>query len=132
MKFLLDTNTCIYVINERPPEVVKRFRRYRLGDLGVSAVTVAELAYGVEKSRSNRNRAALDHFLLPLVIARFDREAALVYGTIRAPLESKGRAIGALDMLIAAHALSLGATLVTNNEREFGRVAGLAVENWVG
>ncbi|MGA8054218.1 MAG: type II toxin-antitoxin system VapC family toxin [Burkholderiales bacterium] len=132
MKFLLDTNTCIYVINERPPEVVKRFRRYRLGDLGVSAVTVAELAYGVEKSRSNRNRAALDHFLLPLVIARFDREAALVYGTIRAPLESKGRAIGPLDMLIAAHALSLGATLVTNNEREFGRVAGLAVENWVG
>jgi len=132
MKFLLDTNTCIYVINERPPEVVKRFRRYRLGDLGVSAVTVAELAYGVEKSRSNRNRAALDHFLLPLVIARFDREAALVYGTIRAPLESKGRAIGPLDMLIAAHALSLGATLVTNNEREFNRVAGLAVENWVG
>lgn len=132
MKFLLDTNTCIYVINERPPEVVKRFRRYRLGDLGVSAVTVAELAYGVEKSRSNRNRAALDHFLLPLVIARFDREAALVYGTIRAPLESKGRAIGPLDMLIAAHALSLGATLVTNKEREFNRVAGLAVENWVG
>lgn len=132
MKFLLDTNTCIYVINERPPEVVKRFRRYRLGDVGVSAVTVAELAYGVAKSGSDRNRAALDRFLLPLVIAEFDHEAALAFGPLRTALERKGRAIGPLDMLIAAHALSLGATLVTNNAREFGRVTGLAVENWVG
>jgi tRNA(fMet)-specific endonuclease VapC len=120
MKHLLDTNICIYVINDRPKGIVERFRRYRLGDIGVSSVTVAELAYGVAKTKSDRNRSALERFLLPLEIADFDHAAALVYGDVRADLEHRGRPIGPLDMLIAAHALSLCVTLVTNNAREFG------------
>jgi tRNA(fMet)-specific endonuclease VapC len=130
MKFLLDTNICIYVINDRPKGVVERFRKHRLGDIGVSSITVAELAYGVAKTKSERNRNALERFLLPLEIADFDHATALVYGNVRADLERRGRLIGPLDMLIAAHGLALNAILVTNNEREFGRIPGLAIENW--
>ena len=130
MKYLLDTDICIYVINERPRKVLDRFSRHSVGDLGVSSITVAELAFGVEKSGSTRNRAALDAFLLPLEIAPYDLPAALRYGEIRSVLERKGTPVGPLDTLIAAHALSLGATLVTNNQREFKRIPGLRVENW--
>ncbi|OGA11394.1 MAG: hypothetical protein A3D95_13925 [Betaproteobacteria bacterium RIFCSPHIGHO2_12_FULL_69_13] len=131
MKYLLDTDTCIYLINERPKGVLGRFRRHEVGDIGVSTVTVSELAYGVAKTGSARNRAALDAFLLPLEIAAYGLAAALRYGDVRADLAKRGRPIGPLDTMIAAHALSLGVTLVTNNEREFGRVKGLTVENWV-
>ncbi len=130
MKYLLDTDICIYVINERPRRVLDRFSRHSVGDLGVSGITVAELAFGVEKSGSARNRAALDAFLLPLEIAAYDLAAALCYGGIRSALERKGTPVGPLDTLIAAHALSLGVTLVTNNQREFKRIHGLRVENW--
>ena len=130
MKYLLDTNICIYVINDRSKGIVERFRKHRLGDIGVSTITAAELAYGVAKSDSERNRGALERFLLPLEVVEFDHAAALKYGSVRADLERRGRPIGPLDMLIAAHALALGATLVTNNQREFGRVPGLTVENW--
>jgi tRNA(fMet)-specific endonuclease VapC len=130
MKYLLDTNICIYVINDRPKGIVERFRKHRLGDIGVSTITAAELAYGVAKTRSERNRNALERFLLPLEIADFDHAAALVYGSVRADLERVGRPIGPLDLLIAAHALALGVTLVTNNEREFGRIPDLKIENW--
>jgi tRNA(fMet)-specific endonuclease VapC len=130
MKYLLDTNICIYVINDRSKAIVERFRKHRLGDIGVSTITAAELAYGVAKSDSERNRGALERFLLPLEVVEFDHAAALKYGSVRADLERRGRPIGPLDMLIAAHALALGATLVTNNQREFGRVPGLTVENW--
>ncbi|HZG68069.1 MAG TPA: type II toxin-antitoxin system VapC family toxin [Herpetosiphonaceae bacterium] len=128
---LLDTNICIYLIKRQPPEVLQRFTAYTPGDLGVSTVTAAELWYGAAKSgRPAQNRQALDQFLLPLVIAPFDDSAARAYGRLRADLERQGTPIGALDTLIAAHALSLGVPLVTNNVKEFARVAGLPVENW--
>ena len=128
---LLDTDTCIYIINARPPDVLARFRRYRLGDLGISSVTAAELAYGVAKGGSARNRSALEMFLAPLDVMPFDDRAFWIYGDLRATLEQRGQPIGAMDTLIAAHALALDAILVTNNTREFGRVNGLRLENWV-
>lgn len=127
---LLDTNICIYLINHRPPEVIARFRRHRAGEIGVCGVVAAELAYGVAKSGSRRNREALELFLSPLEILPFDERAVWVYGDLRAGLERSGLTIGPMDTMIAAHALSLGATLVTNNLREFSRVEGLALENW--
>ncbi len=130
MKYLLDTDICVYVINERPRRVLDRFVKQEVGEIGVSSVTAAELAFGVAKSGSQRNRQALEAFLLPLKIADFDLAAAFSYGEVRTFLEGKGQVIGPLDMLIAAHAKSLGATLVTNNLREFKHVPGLAVENW--
>ena len=128
---LLDTNICIYIINARPPGVLAHFERYRLGDVGISSVVASELAYGVAKSRSVRNRQALEMFLAPLEVLPFDEEAVWVYGDLRAELERDGRSIGALDTMIAAHALSLDATLVTNNVREFSRVPRLNIDNWV-
>ena len=128
---LLDTNICIYIINMRPPEVLARFREYRLGEIGVCSVVAAELAYGVTKSRSARNRSALEMFLAPLEVLPFDEAAVWAYGDLRASLEREGQPIGALDTMIAAHALSLDAPLVTHNTREFARVPGLRLENWV-
>jgi tRNA(fMet)-specific endonuclease VapC len=128
---LLDTNICIHVINAQPQAVLERFRHYRMGEIGVCSVVAAELAYGVAKSRSVRNRQALEMFLAPLEILPFDEAALWVYGDLRAELERKGTPIGALDTMIAAHALSQQSTLVTNNTREFDRVPGLTLENWV-
>ena len=128
---LLDTNICIHVINARPPVVLERFRQHRMGEIGVCSVVAAELAYGVAKSGSTRNRQALEMFLAPLVILPFDEAALWVYGDLRAELERRGTPIGSLDTMIAAHAISQHSTLVTNNTREFARVPGLALENWV-
>ncbi|MEK6764597.1 MAG: type II toxin-antitoxin system VapC family toxin [Nitrospirota bacterium] len=101
-------------------------------DIGISSVTVAELEYGASKSRHpTKNRLALDQFISPLDVAAFDRDAATAYGRLRANLEQKGTPIGAMDLLIAAHALSLRVRLITNNAREFRRVPGLRIENWV-
>ena len=130
MKYLLDTNICIYIINERPKRVRERFRSLAASEVGISSVTVTELAFGVAKSGSIRNRTALQGFLVPLDVVSFDLAAALAYGDTRADLERRGQPIGPLDLQIAAHALSLNAILVTNNEREFRKVAGLTVENW--
>lgn len=127
---LLDTNICIYIINARPPAVLARFHQFRLGDIGLSSVVAAELAYGVAKSGSARNRQALEGFLAPLEIVPFDEHAVWAYGELRADLERRGQSIGALDTMIAAHALCMDALLVTNNTREFERVAGLKLENW--
>lgn len=132
MKVLLDTNICIYIIKQQPPAVLERFMGFAIGDVGISVVTLAELEYGVSKSRDvKRNRHALEQFIAPLEVARFDKEAAAAYGTIRAHLEQKGQPIGSMDLLIAAHARSLDVHLVTNNESEFKRVPGLRIENWV-
>ena len=128
---LLDTNTCIYLIRRRPKEVLQRFERFEVGEVGVSVITVSELRYGVEKStRPEQNLRALEQFLLPLEVLNFGPEATVSYGRVRASLEERGLPIGPLDTLIAAHALSLGATLVTNNTREFERVSGLQIEDW--
>ena len=131
MKCLLDTNMCIYLIKKKPPHVLERFNDYSVGEIGVSSITVAELRYGVEKSqRPAQNRRALGQFLIPLVVADFDEPAAEAYGRVRAALEAQGKSIGALDTLIAAHALSLEATLVTNDTREFSQVPDLGLANW--
>lgn len=132
MKLMLDTNICIYIIKQKPPEVLARFNQYHVGDIALSAITVSELQYGIRKSQqSTRNQQALDQFLLPLIIVPFDHAAAVTYGDVRASLERQGKPIGPLDTLIAAHALSLDLVLATNNVSEFGRVAGLTVEDWV-
>lgn len=128
---LLDTNTCIYIINAKPPAVLQRFRDYRMGEVGVCTVVAAELAFGVAKSGSSRNRHALELFLAPLTVLPFDEAAVWAYGTLRAELERQGKQIGSLDTMIAAHALSQQATLVTNNISEFARVPGLRLDNWV-
>ena len=132
MILLLDTSTCIYLIKRRPPEVLRRFEDYAVGDIGVSSVTVAELYFGTRKSqRPAQNERALEQFLLPLTVAGFDEKAAVTYGHVRSALERVGTPVGPLDTLIAAHTLSLGLTLVTNNVREFSRVPDLALDNWV-
>ena len=131
MRFMLDTNLCIYAIKHRPPEVLAALRTHESAGLGLSSITVAELYFGVAKSGSGRNLQALAQFLEPLEIADFDRHAAQVYGQLRATLEAAGTPIGPLDTQIAAHALALGVTLVSNNTREFARVPGLVLDNWV-
>ncbi|WP_343216543.1 type II toxin-antitoxin system tRNA(fMet)-specific endonuclease VapC [Deinococcus aestuarii] len=128
--YFLDTNTCIYIINRNPPHVAQIFRRYQIGNIAVSSVTVAELAFGVAKSTRRGTREALEEFLLDLVTVPYDDAAAWMYGEIRAGLQATGKPIGPLDLLIAVHALSADVTLVTNNEGEFRRVPGLRVENW--
>ncbi|MCF6180051.1 MAG: type II toxin-antitoxin system VapC family toxin [Geopsychrobacter sp.] len=129
---MLDTNICIYIIKQKPPVVLERFREYQVGDIGISSITLAELHYGVAKSQyREKNLAALEEFIIPLEILSFDEQASHTYGEIRAGLESAGTPIGAMDLLIAAHAVALGVTLVTNNTREFVRVPNLAVANWV-
>jgi len=131
MRYMLDTNTCIYIIRRRPASVIERLREAEPADVGVSAITVSELEYGAAKSsRPAQSYFALARFLAPLEIAPYDHRAAHAYGPIRAELEAGGRVIGPLDLLIAAHARALGAVLVTNNKREFRRIPGLAVENW--
>jgi tRNA(fMet)-specific endonuclease VapC len=131
MQYLLDTNICIYLIKQKPPKILARFQTLALSDIGVSSITVVELEYGVCKSQQQeKNRNALMQFLIPLEIVEFAQSAATVYGSIRSDLENRGLVIGAMDMLIAAHALSLGVTLVSNNVREFSRIANLSLENW--
>jgi tRNA(fMet)-specific endonuclease VapC len=132
VKYLLDTDICIYIIKRKPPEVLDRFRASSPTDIGVSAITVAELEYGACKSQQvEKNRAALQQFLLPLPLLDFSADATLVYGQIRADLSRQGCIIGAMDLLIAAQALSRDLILVTNNTDEFARVSGLKIENWV-
>ena len=128
---LLDTNICIYIINAKPPAVLQRFRDYRMGEIGVCSVVAAKLAFGVAKSGSPRNRHALELFLAPLAVLPFDEAAVWAYGSLRAELERQGTPIGALDTMIAAHALSQQATLVTNNTSEFAWIPGLQLDNWV-
>lgn len=127
---LLDTNICIYIINARPPAVLARFRQHRLGDIGLSSVAAAELAFGVAKSGSARNRQALDMFLAPLMVLPFDEAAVWADGRLRAELERRGTPIGTLDTMISAHALSRQALLVTHNTREFAQVPGLQLADW--
>ena len=131
MQLMLDTNICIYIIKQQPAFVIEHFRQYQVGDIGISTITLAELRYGVCKSQHvDKNTKALDEFIVPLEIWPFDEDAARIYGNIRSSLERAGTPIGSMDMLIAAHAVSLGVTLVTSNTREFSHVAGLLVTDW--
>jgi len=131
MKYFLDTNICIYIINKHPATIVAKFSQFELYDIGISAIVVSELQYGTAKSKQPaRNQELLDAFLTPFEIVPYDRAAAQSYGVIRTALERRGQLIGREDLLIAAHALSNDFTLVTNNEKEFLRVPNLKVENW--
>ncbi len=131
MRYLLDTNVCVDYLRGRHPQVTRRIQQSTPEDLRVSSVAVGELRYGAQKSdHPERNHDRLDLFLAEVGCVNFDTEAAAVYGRERARLEARGLVIGPYDLQIAAHALSLGLVLVSDNVREFRRVAGLRVENW--
>ena len=131
MRYMLDTNICIYVIKHKPEKVFRKIQTIHPEDVCISSVTYAELVHGVEKSAAvEKNRLALSMFLANMEILGFDVGAADCYGKIRADLEKKGTPIGPLDMMIAGHAQSLGYTVVTNNVKEFSRVSALRIENW--
>jgi len=132
MRFMIDTDSCIALIKRKPGSILRRLTSLSPGEAGISAITLAELRYGVAKSaQKEKNGLALDEFLLPLEVADFDEPAADAYGVVRAALEKAGTPIGSLDTQIGAHALSVGAILVTHNSREFRRIPGLAVEDWL-
>ena len=132
MRYILDTNICIYLIKHKPLQVFEKLQEHNPDEICISAVTYAELVHGVEKSKAvERNRLALTILLSNIEILDFDMKAAEEYGRIRADLEKNGTPIGPLDIMIAGHAKSLGYTVVTNNVGEFKRVEGLQYENWV-
>ena len=131
MKYLIVTNICIYIINKRPTAVIKKFKQFELGEIGISTITVSELQDGVAKSTyRKKNEVRLEEFLAPLEILTYDQTAARVYGDIRFQLEKRGRPIGPLDLLIAAHAISQNLVLITNNDKDFKRIEKLKIENW--
>lgn len=131
LKYLLDTNVVIYVIKRRPLPVLEVFNQHH-GRMAISSITLAELAHGAEKSSSvSRNTAVVEDFVSRLAVLPYDDKAAWQYGNIRTSLEKLGQPIGVNDLHIAAHARSNGLTLITNNMREFERVPGLLLENWV-
>jgi len=130
--YILDTNIISYLLKNRNTKLVNKFEEMsEEHTIGVSSITVAELYYGVKKKKSNKLEVSVKKFLSPLEKFSFDENSGYFYGEIRTHLESNGNTIGPHDMLIAAHAKSLGAVLVTNNTREFLRVDGLDVEDWV-
>lgn len=131
IQYLLDTNICIYIINAKPTEVLERFKREAMGSIAISSLTAAELAYGVSKSGSTKNRDALEMFLAPLEVVPFDENVIWHYGKLRNDLGKRGQPIDPMDTMIAAHALAIDTTLITNNTREFARVENLRLENWV-
>jgi tRNA(fMet)-specific endonuclease VapC len=131
LKYMLDTNIVIYVIKRRPIEVLETFNRHA-DQMCISSITFAELIHGAEKSgRPEHNLRQVEDFVSRLEVLEYGRKSAAHYGDIRADLERKGTVIGVNDLHIAGHARSAGMTLVTNNLREFERVAGLRVMNWV-
>jgi len=130
--YMLDTNICVFLINNKSQELAKRITDVPLDEIYVSAITQSELQYGVSKSQHTaKNTQALAKFLSTVTVIDYDTKAAETYGEIRAVLERKGQVIGPLDMLIAAHAKSMGFIIVTNNMSEFGRIDGLVVEDWL-
>ena len=131
-KYMLDTNICIYLMKHQPPEVRERFAACFVGDVVISAVTLAELEFGIDCSSpasKAANRSAMDSLLEDILVAPFEAQAAKVYGPIRAVYKDRNR--DAMDKLIASHAIALGVPLVTNNEADFVNYPGLVVENWV-
>jgi tRNA(fMet)-specific endonuclease VapC len=118
-------------MNQKPPALIQKFKDTEIGQIGISAITVSELSYGVAKSKfQKQNSKRLEEFLIPFEILPYDENASTWYGEIRSQLESRGNIIGPLDLLIAAHALSRNLILVTNNEKEFKRIESLNIENW--
>ena len=131
VKIMLDTNICIYIINNKPPNVKEKFLQHDIGSIGLSSIVVSELVYGVTKSQARaKNTAALEEFLFDFEIIPFDVDTAYRSGMLKAELEQAGTPIGPYDVQIAAHALLLNAVLVTNNLKEFKKVKDLKLENW--
>lgn len=131
LQYLLDTNICIYIAKQQPATVLERFEQLTVGEVAISAITYGELLYGANKSQQkNKVLKQLEQFTNLIPALPLPINAAEFYGHTRAQLEKKGQPIGNNDLWIAAHALSLKATLVTNNEKEFKRIAHLKVENW--
>lgn len=134
MKYLFDTNICIYLINKKFEYLIDRVEKYGIENIGISSITIAELEYGIAKSSSphkENNRVALLEFLLPFKFINFNQNDAYEYGRIRQDLQSQGKIIGNMDILIGSQAVSRELILVTNNEKEFKRIKGLEIENWV-
>ncbi|SPE22457.1 tRNA(fMet)-specific endonuclease VapC [Acidobacteriia bacterium SbA2] len=132
MRYLLDTDICVYLARRKAPGVLARLRDLRPGDVGMSVITHLEMVHGAWKSlRREENLGRIEELESLIPVLPLDASAGQHYGQVRAELERKGSPIGAYDLLIASHALSLGLTLVTNNVREFRRVPQLRVENWV-
>ena len=132
MKYMLDTNICVYLINKHPPQVIQKFKKIVDGHITMSSIVLSELMYGAYKSvHQEKNFNALEKLGLAIPVLPYDHLAAKCFGEIRTPLENNGHTIGAYDLMIAAHALSIDAILVTNNLREFKRVKNLRCENWV-
>lgn len=131
-EYMLDTDICSYILKERPLSVLARFRKLKMEQLCISVVTYAELIYGVEHSSSKKiNRAIIDDFIKHLSVIEWNKNAAEHYGIIRTDLKKKGTLIGAMDMMIAAHARSRKSILVTNNQNHFRRVKSLNIDNWI-
>jgi tRNA(fMet)-specific endonuclease VapC len=131
MKYMLDTNICIYCIKKSPQKVFQHLQDQEIGDAGISAITYSELQFGVQNSSNpEQNQIALTEFVAPLEVADYEAEVGKAYGFIRSYLSKKGQPIGPLDLLIAAHAIHLEVVLVTNNVREFKKIPSLNVENW--
>jgi tRNA(fMet)-specific endonuclease VapC len=131
MKWMLDTDTCIAIIKGKPTSVLRKLRGKSVGQVGISSITLSELAFGAAKSsRREEAHAALSEFLLALEIASFDSDAATSYGQLRASLEKRGTPIGPLGTLIGAHAVALDVILVTHNTREFSRIDTLRLDDW--
>ena len=131
-RYMLDTNICIYIAKKQPAEILGRFEKLKPGQVVMSAVTYGELCYGAAKSQQQEKALAiLSALIQDIPVVALDAKVSRAYGQIRAALEKQGKLIGNNDLWIGAHAQALGLTLATNNEREFRRIAGLSVENWV-
>jgi tRNA(fMet)-specific endonuclease VapC len=131
MQYLLDTNSCVALIRQRSPEILNRLHQHQLPDIAISTITIAELQYGVQRSRNiQQNQYALDQFLIPFSFLAFDDAAAQAYGTIRTFLEAQGTPIGPLDTLLAAQSVAHALIFVTNNTNEFARVPHVRIEDW--
>ena len=134
MKYLFDTNICIFLINKKFEYLIDRVEKLGIEKIGISSITIAELEYGIAKSDSTHkeeNRIALLEFLLPFKFVDFNQNDAYEYGRIRQDLQSKGKIIGNMDILIGSQAVSRELILVTNNEKEFKRIENLKIENWI-
>ncbi|MDX9872942.1 MAG: type II toxin-antitoxin system VapC family toxin [Clostridia bacterium] len=131
MKYLLDTDICIYIIKQNPSRIIKKFHSLNVGDICISSIAYAELQYGINKSQNPmRNKIALAGFIAPIDILPFSEKAAVTFGKIRSALERQGQIIEPYDLLIAAQAISENLILVTNNTREYSRIPELNIENW--
>jgi len=132
MRYLIDTNISIYIMNQRDQSLIQRFKKIPVGEICISSITLSELSYGVYKSSSvTKNKQRLKEFLMLFQILSFNNKSAEIYGQIRSQLEKKGQTIGSFDMLIASHAISEDLVLVTNNDKEFKRIKNLKIENWL-